>query len=807
MTVPDTGLAVPTQYPEAGGAVIIMTGVNGNVYYQFSDPSGAFIGFQSTGSPTAFRGNPFTINNPIALDCGFRSCTDYFGGAIAQLDVRFSAYDGDTQVGGFDYQDINLVMNGYDVGNWSDRDTQVTNTSGTSSIGNNDGIVNGFGNRTFNTSWFRSNDAGLLGNILATGVTTTQVRDDDPNDNYWDFTRGTSLGDEGLRTIAPGYELEKGRDIPDLTYATVDQVINYTYVVRNIGSVDIENVTIVDDKITAPNVVGCDVTSLPATATGGTAAVANCTASYVVTQADIDSGTLTNVAIANGDPDFGTLGALQDTVTLTGPAKNNVLVLEKTASTPSFIAKDEVITYTFEVRNEGNTTLTNVVVTDPKIPTLSCTIAELDPLSSVNAVNSATCTGTYTVTQDDVDAADAGNDLVNTADATARDPDNVLVNAPSVMEAVTGPDGTIDMTLGKTATTAAYAAVGDELAFDITITNTGTVSWPGPPTVTDVLTAGAVCPAGVVLPTASVTCTATYTVDQDDLDLETVTNAASAQITVNGDTASDDDTAVVDATITPSITIIKTLKAGSPDPFTATTDRLIYVYTVKNTGNVSVSDLALSDDKISLTCAVTDIAPDAEVTCESAEYAITQTDLNTGSVTNTVTADANTAAGDPVPQVETFLIVDSDQTPEMTIVKTAEDIASADFVPGTTVDYEYLVTNSGNVTLTDAITITDDKFLAPIACPAGDFAPLGTVLCLATYTVTAADVIAGFVTNKAFAQSGTTTSDPDEETIPQDGTPAISLTKVAAAGATYDATTDTIDYLFTVTNTGDVTLA
>jgi hypothetical protein len=83
MTVPDTGLAVPTQYPEAGGAVIIMTGVNGNVYYQFSDPSGAFIGFQSTGSPTAFRGNPFTINNPIALDCGFRSCTDYFGGAIA----------------------------------------------------------------------------------------------------------------------------------------------------------------------------------------------------------------------------------------------------------------------------------------------------------------------------------------------------------------------------------------------------------------------------------------------------------------------------------------------------------------------------------------------------------------------------------------------------------------------------------------------------------------------------------------------------------------------------------------------------
>lgn len=217
MTVSDTGLAVPTQYPEAGGAVIIMTGVNGNVYYQFSDPSGAFVGFQNNGTPAGFNGNPFTINNPIPLDCGFRACSDYFGGAIAQLDVRFSAYDGDTQVGGFDYQDINFVMNGVDVGNWSDRDTQVTNNSGTSAIGSNNGIVNGFGNRTFNTAWFRSTDAGLLGNILTTGVTTTQVRDDDPNDNYWYFTRGNSLGDEALRTIAPGYELEKSRDITDLT--------------------------------------------------------------------------------------------------------------------------------------------------------------------------------------------------------------------------------------------------------------------------------------------------------------------------------------------------------------------------------------------------------------------------------------------------------------------------------------------------------------------------------------------------------------------------------------------------------------
>ena len=163
-TVPGTGLAVPDEYPEAGGAVIIMTGVNGNVYYQFSDPNGAFIGFQNRGRPARFRGEPvFTINDPIALDCGFRTCNDYFRGQIARLDIRFSAFDGDTQVGGFDYQEISLIMNGFSVGNWSDRDTQVTNTSGLASVGANNGIVGGFGNRTFNTGWFSSTNADLLG--------------------------------------------------------------------------------------------------------------------------------------------------------------------------------------------------------------------------------------------------------------------------------------------------------------------------------------------------------------------------------------------------------------------------------------------------------------------------------------------------------------------------------------------------------------------------------------------------------------------------------------------------------------------
>ena len=256
-----TSLPLPPQYPAAGGVVIVLTGANGNVYYQFSDPAGAFRGFNNSGQPVAFRGNPFTVNDPIELDCGYSSCSDYFGGSIARMDVRFSAWDGDTQPGGFDENDINLFINGIDVGSWSGITTEATNTAGTQSFG----FATGFGNNTFNTAWFNSTNAALLNNILTTGQTVSQVRDDDPNDNYWDFRRGQNLGNAGIETIAPGYTLEKTVDGGATTFTQVGEVITYNYVVQNIGSVDILNVSVVDDKI---GPVACTPTTLPLTTSG-----------------------------------------------------------------------------------------------------------------------------------------------------------------------------------------------------------------------------------------------------------------------------------------------------------------------------------------------------------------------------------------------------------------------------------------------------------------------------------------------------------------------------------------------------------
>ena len=96
-------------------------------------------------------------------------------------------------------------------------------------------------------------------------------------------------------------------------------------------------------------------------------------------------------------------------------------------------------------------------------------------------------------------------------------------------------DGRADraaLTLVKTATPATYDAVGDVISYSYLVTNSGNVRLAGPVTVTDDK-ATVTCPAwhggqrGRNLdPGESITCTASYTITQADLDDGSVTNIA-----------------------------------------------------------------------------------------------------------------------------------------------------------------------------------------------------------------------------------------------------------------------------------------
>ena len=158
----------------------------------------------------------------------------------------------------------------------------------------------------------------------------------------------------------------------------------------------------------------------------------------------------------------------------------------------------------------------------------------------------------------------------------------------------------------------------------------------GPFSVSDDKATDESCPVTASLaPVASITCTATYTVTQADLDAGSVINVASA---TNGTTTSPTDTLTVTATQSPGLTIAKT----SPDTsYAAAGDVLHYSYLVTNSGNVTLTDpFTVSDDKTTVTCPATaSLAPATSITC-TATYSVTQGDVDSGSVTNTATATA-----------------------------------------------------------------------------------------------------------------------------------------------------------------------
>ena len=109
---------------------------------------------------------------------------------------------------------------------------------------------------------------------------------------------------------------------------------------------------------------------------------------------------------------------------------------------------------------------------------------------------------------------------------------------------------------------------------------------------------------------------------------------------------------------------------------------------------------------------------------------------------------------------------------------------------GDTIDYTFIVTNTGNVPLT-SVGVNDPK-VGAVSCPAGPLAPGAQRTCTATYMLTQADVNAGVVDNTATASgtppTGPPVTDDDSTSTPDPPRrPAIDLDKQAGAINDLDA--------------------
>ena len=559
----------------------------------------------------------------------------------------------------------------------------------------------------------------------------------------------------------PSISLKKSASIS--SYSAPGTLVTYFYKVTNTGNVTLSPVT-VTDPMAGLSAISCPDTSLAPWESE------TCSATYTTTQGDVDRGSLKNTATATGTPPSGP--PVTATSSLCIPAcQYPSISLKKSASISSYSAPGTLVTYFYKVTNTGNVTLSPVTVTDPMagLSAISCPDTSLAPWES------ETCSATYTTTQGDVDRGS----LKNTATATGTPPSGPPVTATSSLciPACQYPS----ISLKKSASISSYSAPGTLVTYFYKVTNTGNVTL-SPVTVTDPMAglSAISCPDTSLAPWESETCSATYTTTQGDVDRGSLKNTATATGTPpSGPPVTATSSLCIPAVQTPSVSL---LKSADVPTVSAVGQIVTYTFTITNTGNVTLSDVDVTDAQASpsldsslgpITCTTgtngsITLAPGATDTC-SATYTVTQADLTNNAITDTGTVTGQPPSGPPVTATSTLSLT----VTSVSVVKAASP--SAGVVAGSTtpIVYTLTVTNTGSATTTAPIVVTDS-------------APTGTTLVAGS----PACATGGPPMCTVEVNSGAITW-----TIPAGVTPGASYT------LTYSVTANASDATGTVTNT------
>ncbi|MGN8056434.1 DUF7507 domain-containing protein [Pedobacter sp. 22163] len=488
------------------------------------------------------------------------------------------------------------------------------------------------------------------------------------------------------------------------------------------------------------------------------------------------------------------------------------------------------ITYTFNVINIGDVALSNIVLIDQKL-------ALNKTFSTALAVGASfTFDQVYTLSQSDKDAGSVSN----TASVSAKTPaGNTITDVSGTTSGNDNPTETpILNTSSLTFTKVAGAAgtkVGESIDYTFAITNTGSVTLSNLTVSDAAVDAGSIKPAVIstLAPGASINVSAKHTLTQNDINLGSFTNQASVKVTDNKGLVitqlSDDPAtpALNDATVTqltpsPGFTLTK----SATNSATKAGDVINYNIIFKNTGNVTLTDIALVDanaDAGSLTPSnITSVPPGATVNI-TAKHTVKQSDVNAGGFSNQVSANVKDPKGNTITKVSddpsTPVVDDATfspivANPSLRFTKVFANAAGVVKV----IEYSIQVTNTGNVTLTD-IVVTDEGADAGSITPAtiGKLEPAETAWILARHTLTQPEIDNGKFVNQAAlvakysgANKLSKLSDDPRTLAPDDPTvfliketPGLTLVKTGVLSADGNA----ITYTFTVKNTGNVTLS
>jgi len=486
---------------------------------------------------------------------------------------------------------------------------------------------------------------------------------------------------------APQLGLVKLGTLTQVNPATVQvgDLIKYKFAVSNLGNVTLKNVTLTDPPVT---LAGGPIVSLAPGVTDTT----TFTAQYAITQADIDAGKYQNQATASGSiPGGASVTATSDnadpkqhrpTITPIAPTpaigllKQVLQVVDTNNNGRNDVG--DVIKYKFTVYNLGNVTLSNINITDTPGGGANVVIAGGPIVSLLPGQTSTQITGSYAITQADMDAGH----IDNTATVTGSAPDGTQVSHDSDPAVPTQSAPTITP-LGQQPQVKLYKKLaswddinkdgildaGDILNYVFTVENPGNVTLTNL-VLTDALAAAQVqnLAPGAVLAPGEIKAnlfTATYVVTAADEIAGVVKNRASivasqlnAGTSVSAVSVAGDPTQSTNASTdtlihpTPSISIVllqPTYVDTNGNGIVDAGDTLIYQVKVKNTGlaplnNVFVTDLATG---ISINGSRTStLLPNQEdATSFSATHVITAADVAAGFYKAQAKVTANDVSG------------------------------------------------------------------------------------------------------------------------------------------------------------------
>ncbi len=237
-------------------------------------------------------------------------------------------------------------------------------------------------------------------------------------------------------------------------------------------------------------------------------------------------------------------------------------------------------------------------------------------------------------------------------------------------------------------------------------------------------------------------------------------------------------------------------------------DPVDWTYVVTNTGDVALVDVTVVDDQgVTVTCPQDTLAVGETMTCTASGIAEVGQYANIGTVTGVAPDESTVSDTDPshyigVEMVEPNPAIDIEKS---TNGQDADTQAEAvDLVVGDAITWEYVVTNTGDVDLSD-VTVTDDQGVT-VTCPQDTLAVGESMTCTAAGVAELGPYTnIGTVTGVAPDGSVVTDSDPSNYNAPaqQGGNPAIEIVKDPDLQVLVLTENDTATWTITVTNTGD----